>query len=308
MKGKAPTTAMLRNIPNRYTQSSLLEEINSAGFVDTYDFFYLPMDVRTRANVGYVFINFLDPSDLVRFTTDLTDYVFKKHPSMKIAKVSPAHIQGLRENLCHLANRAVTWSWHSQYRPIVKMHGKIMDLAELFTEFPELQAAAEGCMASGPPAKTTGQGADAGQTFNPAAREFVPLRGQEVCSAMAMNPAAEEFVPQARRQTVDPPAPFSSTAKEQGARPMLPPGLEGPPGLELEVEVPGPPGLEVEVPPPELRAKGFKLAKLGLEEAVSKWLREKEEHRLSEKTSAGDASSTRSSSNSTSRSRGVACS
>ena len=50
---------MLRNIPNRYSQASLLEEIDLAGFKGSYDFFYLPMDTQNRTNVGYAFINFL---------------------------------------------------------------------------------------------------------------------------------------------------------------------------------------------------------------------------------------------------------
>ena len=33
------------------------------GFVDTYDFFYLPMDTKNRTNVGYAFINFLSSQD-----------------------------------------------------------------------------------------------------------------------------------------------------------------------------------------------------------------------------------------------------
>ena len=49
------TTMMLRNIPNKYTQNSLLQEINDLGFVGSFDFFYLPMDVHNRSNVGYAF-------------------------------------------------------------------------------------------------------------------------------------------------------------------------------------------------------------------------------------------------------------
>ena len=52
---------MLRNIPNRYSQVSLLEEIDQEGFKGTYDFFYLPMDTQNRTNVGYAFINFMTP-------------------------------------------------------------------------------------------------------------------------------------------------------------------------------------------------------------------------------------------------------
>ncbi|CAE8592902.1 unnamed protein product, partial [Polarella glacialis] len=88
-----PTTAMLRNIPNKFTQASLLEEIDAEGFSNTYDFFYLPMDVRNKANVGYAFVNFLDSSVMTRFIDHFEGYQFKKYNSQKIATVSPAHVQ-----------------------------------------------------------------------------------------------------------------------------------------------------------------------------------------------------------------------
>ena len=40
------TTVMLRNIPNKYTQRMLLDEVNTLGFEGEYDFFYLPIDYR----------------------------------------------------------------------------------------------------------------------------------------------------------------------------------------------------------------------------------------------------------------------
>merc|ERR1719350_2451980 len=58
---KGCTTVMMRHIPHKYTQQCLLTEINAAGFQDQFDFFYLPTDVRTRANRGFAFINFVTP-------------------------------------------------------------------------------------------------------------------------------------------------------------------------------------------------------------------------------------------------------
>merc|ERR1719296_252256 len=39
-----PTTMMIRNIPNRYTQHDLIEELESLGFAETFDFLYAPTD------------------------------------------------------------------------------------------------------------------------------------------------------------------------------------------------------------------------------------------------------------------------
>ena len=40
------TTLMLRNIPNKYTQHMILQEVEAAGLDHKYDFFYLPIDFR----------------------------------------------------------------------------------------------------------------------------------------------------------------------------------------------------------------------------------------------------------------------
>jgi len=60
------TTLMIKNIPNKYDQDSLLEAIN-VNFVGLYDFFYLPMDFKNKCNVGYAFINFINPKSYVGF-------------------------------------------------------------------------------------------------------------------------------------------------------------------------------------------------------------------------------------------------
>ena len=54
------TTLMIRNIPNKYTQTMLLEELNEV-LHRKFDFFYLPIDFRKKTNMGYAFINMIDP-------------------------------------------------------------------------------------------------------------------------------------------------------------------------------------------------------------------------------------------------------
>lgn len=116
------TTLMLRNIPNRYSQQTLLKEVNAKGFNGTYDFFYLPMDVRNRGNVGYAFINFVNQDAAARFRVTFSDHPFRLFSSRKIATVCDAFVQGLENNLRHFENRVVTQARNDQYRPVI-FHG-----------------------------------------------------------------------------------------------------------------------------------------------------------------------------------------
>merc|ERR1719221_40019 len=94
----AVTTVMMRNIPNRYTQLMLLEEISSAGFAGTFDFLYLPIDPETSANKGYVFINFVNPVQAWRFRTAYEGEQMQRFNSSKFVSICPATLQGLEAN------------------------------------------------------------------------------------------------------------------------------------------------------------------------------------------------------------------
>jgi len=129
--GGPPTTGMLRNIPNRYLQDALLEEIDEAGYTGTYDFFYLPMDVRNNANVGYAFINFLQNADFERFRRQFDGYQFKQFKRAsknKIAAVSQAVVQGLKANVQNLLKKRVA---QGQYRPVVIRDGRRVEMEAL---------------------------------------------------------------------------------------------------------------------------------------------------------------------------------
>lgn len=126
---------MLRNIPNKYVQSSLIKEVDRQGFLGKYDFFYLPMDMRNRTNVGYAFVNFLSPEDMERFTEHFEGYHFEMFSSHKIGKVSAANVQGLERNLRQLQTRAVTQNADQDYRPVIVHEGRHLDFEEAMAIF-----------------------------------------------------------------------------------------------------------------------------------------------------------------------------
>lgn len=71
----------------------LLDEIN-VHFAGTYDFFYLPIDFKNRCNVGYCFVNFMDPASMMQFISEFNGQRWKRFNSEKICAVSYARIQG----------------------------------------------------------------------------------------------------------------------------------------------------------------------------------------------------------------------
>eukprot|EP00929_Paragymnodinium_shiwhaense_P052859 TRINITY_DN26467_c0_g1_i1.p1 TRINITY_DN26467_c0_g1~~TRINITY_DN26467_c0_g1_i1.p1 ORF type:complete len:389 (-),score=76.54 TRINITY_DN26467_c0_g1_i1:241-1407(-) len=102
------TTVMMCNLSNKYTQMSLMEEINAAGFYGFYDFFYLPLDPETKANRGYAFINFLNPGLAWKFKIRFEGAQMDHANSGKCITVMTAAIQGFEANYAHYAGSRVS--------------------------------------------------------------------------------------------------------------------------------------------------------------------------------------------------------
>ena len=111
------TTVMVRNIPNKYSQQMLLEEvdINHKG---SYDFFYLPIDFKNKCNVGYCFINFLEPKFIAPFVKEFNGQRWKSFNSEKICAVSYARIQGKGAMVARFQNSSLLEK-EDEYRPLL---------------------------------------------------------------------------------------------------------------------------------------------------------------------------------------------
>mmetsp|Transcript_76385 Transcript_76385/g.210955 ORF Transcript_76385/g.210955 Transcript_76385/m.210955 type:complete len:478 (-) Transcript_76385:160-1593(-) len=126
------TTLMLRNIPSKYTQDMLLEElIDCMGSSDSFDFFYLPWDQQNDCNIGYAFVNFRSASAAERCSRIFTNFSFRRFDSPKVCRVYPAHIQGLENNVLHLMDRAVAEA-RSHY-PIIMWKGEKLKLGKVIS-------------------------------------------------------------------------------------------------------------------------------------------------------------------------------
>lgn len=82
------TTLMLRNIPNCYTRSSLLELLDGQGFKSSYNLVYLPIDFNTNCGFGYAFVNFVDTESAEVFMSRLQGYQTWGTPSDKVLDVT----------------------------------------------------------------------------------------------------------------------------------------------------------------------------------------------------------------------------
>ncbi|KDD72842.1 hypothetical protein H632_c2824p0 [Helicosporidium sp. ATCC 50920] len=91
---------MLRNIPNRYSQRFLMDHLRGRGLADRFDFVYLPIDFRSRCNLGYAFVNLMTPADVAQLHAAYQNHLWEVGCS-KVCCASYARIQGREALICH---------------------------------------------------------------------------------------------------------------------------------------------------------------------------------------------------------------
>ncbi|KAM0936007.1 putative RNA recognition motif domain, mei2-like RNA recognition, RNA-binding domain superfamily [Dioscorea sansibarensis] len=100
------TTLMIKNIPNKYTSKMLLATIDE-NHRGTYDFIYLPIDFKNKCNVGYAFINMIDPQRIIPFYQAFNGKKWEKFNSEKVASLAYARIQGKAALIAHFQNSSL---------------------------------------------------------------------------------------------------------------------------------------------------------------------------------------------------------
>ncbi|TPX24788.1 hypothetical protein DIZ76_010231 [Coccidioides immitis] len=109
------TTIMLRNIPNKIDQVMLKNIVDETSF-GKYDFMYLRIDFANNCNVGYAFINFEDPIDIIDFANARAGRTWNCFNSDKVAEISYATIQG-RDCLVQKFRNSSVMLEHPSFRP-----------------------------------------------------------------------------------------------------------------------------------------------------------------------------------------------
>ena len=130
--GEATTTVMVRNIPTRYTSISLIDVLKEHGFDKTFDFIYLPMDFRTKKNVGYAFLNFIHPEYVEKFVAQFQGLQLKASTSQKSLEIVPSRRQGFLENIGVFGASELLTSNSQQpyFKPLVMIEGHLVPLSD----------------------------------------------------------------------------------------------------------------------------------------------------------------------------------
>eukprot|EP00425_Heterocapsa_triquetra_P033342 CAMPEP_0195100958 /NCGR_PEP_ID=MMETSP0448-20130528/64831_1 /TAXON_ID=66468 /ORGANISM="Heterocapsa triquestra, Strain CCMP 448" /LENGTH=239 /DNA_ID=CAMNT_0040136195 /DNA_START=61 /DNA_END=780 /DNA_ORIENTATION=+ len=120
------TTIMLRNLPNNYTRDMFLEMLDAEGFDGRYDFVYLPIDFKTKAGVGYAFVNAVDNATAQELWTTFEGYNKWVLPTSKKCYVSWSNpnLQGARKNVQRWRNSSVMHGGvPDEYKPCIFKDG-----------------------------------------------------------------------------------------------------------------------------------------------------------------------------------------
>jgi hypothetical protein len=119
------TTVMLKNIPNKYSRSMLIEQLDRH-YRGEYDFLYLPIDFKNQCNVGYAFLNFRSAEVVATRFYPMFHGVDVKTAlpgfnSKKVCEVSAGRVQGYTDNVKRLKNSPVMGQLqaHPEWLPLL---------------------------------------------------------------------------------------------------------------------------------------------------------------------------------------------
>jgi hypothetical protein len=117
----APTTLMVKNIPNRVTREEFAEEIMSKMPIGSFDFLYLPIDFKSRAGFGYAFINLTSDENVDEFVANFHKRRLSCAEGIysKPLEVTVARVQGFTANINRLISSPVLFQAEDASHPLI---------------------------------------------------------------------------------------------------------------------------------------------------------------------------------------------
>lgn len=109
---------MIRHIPNKYNIKTMLDEINPE-FGGKYDLFYLPIDYQNNCNLGFAFVNFVDPLHIIGFYDMFRAKKWRRFNSDKICELAYAKFQGKKDLIAHFEKGSVMSFDSEEKKPLI---------------------------------------------------------------------------------------------------------------------------------------------------------------------------------------------
>ena len=119
--GGSSSTVMLRNVPYDARQKGVLSLVEEEGFKGQFDFFYAPLDFKSKNNLGYAFINFK--------SIDIAKRFFRHFDGKRVSsafrpgwdkplRVCWARVQSFEANVEHYRNSPVN-EMPAEFKPML---------------------------------------------------------------------------------------------------------------------------------------------------------------------------------------------
>lgn len=126
------TTVMMRNLPNNLDREQLLQLMNEMGFEGVYNLVYLPMDFKSKAGLGYAFIDFKTSEDAQSFFQRFEGFDKWAVGSDKVCNVSwSTAVQGIDDHLKRYRNSPVMHpSVPDEFKPVLFKDGERVPFPE----------------------------------------------------------------------------------------------------------------------------------------------------------------------------------
>lgn len=112
------TSLMIRNIPNKYNQVMLTQELDEK-HQGLYDYVYLPIDPKNKCNCGYAFINVVHPVIILSLYMEFNGKGWKNFNSEKICELTYGRLQGKDQLLKQLEGSGVMQQSDSAKKPLI---------------------------------------------------------------------------------------------------------------------------------------------------------------------------------------------